>query len=170
MIFQDPASSLDPRMRARDIILEGFHIKRRKFDGVEEILKRVGLGPDSGSRFPHEFSGGERQRIAIARAMATRPEFIVCDEPVSSLDVSMQEEILNLLKRLQAESDLTYLFISHDLAAVEYMSDDVAVMYQGKIAECGDCRKVCRSPEHPYTKRLIESVLTFSLSPFWGRG
>ncbi len=162
-IFQDPFSSLDPKMKARDIITEGLTVRgisgERRRARLHEILEMVRLSRNSQDKYPHEFSGGQRQRIAIARAIITNPKFIVCDEPVSSLDVSIQAQILNLLKELQALLGLTYLFISHDLSVIEYMADEVAVMYQGKIVESGSKKEIYYSPKHPYTKRLIDSVL-----------
>ncbi|MFH1996359.1 MAG: ATP-binding cassette domain-containing protein [Candidatus Omnitrophota bacterium] len=163
-IFQDPFSSLDPKMTVASIVTEGLLVRgARKADRLKklrEVLEMVSLTGSSGSRYPHEFSGGQRQRIAIARAIAASPSFIICDEPVSSLDVSIQAEILNLLKRIQKELGLTYLFISHDLSVVEYMADEIAVMFEGKIVESGCRADVYAHPEHPYTKRLMSSILT----------
>ncbi len=130
----------------------------QRIDKVTDLLDRVGLSKDMMTRFPHEFSGGQRQRIGIARALAADPEFIICDEPVSALDVSVQAQIVNLLKDLQSEYELTYLFIAHDLAVVEHMSDDLIVMTEGKIVEQGDAKKVCSDPKHPYTQKLIQAV------------
>ncbi|MFC1577205.1 ATP-binding cassette domain-containing protein [Candidatus Omnitrophota bacterium] len=162
-IFQDPFSSLDPRMKVGDIICEGLDIRgspaAERSANLKKVLDLVRLPEASRGKYPHEFSGGQRQRIAIARAVSTNPKFIVCDEPVSSLDVSIQARILNLLKDLQEQLGLTYLFISHDLAVVEYMADEVAVMLQGKIVEQGPRNEIFSSPGHPYTKRLIDSIL-----------
>lgn len=162
IVFQDPYSSLDPRMRMGDIVLEGPSIlgKRRseKETLLKEVLEKVHLSPQDRHKYPHQFSGGQRQRIAIARAMATKPEFLILDEPVSSLDLLIQKDILNLLRSLQKELNLTYLFISHDLRVVEVMSDEVAVMYQGAIVEVASSRSIYTNPVHPYTKRLLESV------------
>jgi len=161
-IFQDPFSSLDPKMSVREIIAEGLRIrgaaKEERNKKVREIADMVSLSAGALNRYPHEFSGGQRQRIAIARAIATDPVFIVCDEPVSSLDVSIQAQILNLLKELQRRLGLTYLFISHDLAVVAYMADEVAVMRYGKIVEQGTRDEVYLRPKALYTKRLIASI------------
>jgi len=162
-IFQDPFASLDPKMSVEEIIAEGMIIRGKgaaeRARRVREVLDLVRLPERARSRYPHEFSGGQRQRIAIARAIATDPGFIVCDEPVSSLDVSIQAQILNLLKDIQAMLGLAYLFISHDLSVVEYMADEVAVMYQGRIVESGPTAALYASPRHPYTQRLIDSIL-----------
>jgi oligopeptide transport system ATP-binding protein len=163
IIFQDPFASLDPRMTVGDIIaepLENFGLahggqRRRR---VQELLRLVGLNPNFTNRYPHEFSGGQRQRIGIARALAVNPSFIVCDEPVSALDVSIQAQIINLLKDLQHEFHLTYLFIAHDLAVVRHLSDRVAVMYLGKIVEVADRREIYEHPQHPYTRALLSSI------------
>ena len=162
IIFQDPFTSLNPRKKIETIIgmpLEvhyGIHglEKRRK---VLELLKMVGMGAEHIDRYPHEFSGGQRQRLAIARALALNPELVICDEPVSALDVSIQAQILNLFRRLQDALGLTYLFISHDLGVVYHISDDVAVMYAGQIVELASVEEIFRSPVHPYTKALISS-------------
>lgn len=164
MIFQDPYASLNGRMKVRDIIAEGMDIHgivktREERDAkVNELLKMVGLNPEHANRYPHEFSGGQRQRIGIARALAVNPRFIVCDEPISALDVSIQAQIVNLLKKLQKEQQLTYLFIAHDLSMVKYISDRIAVMYQGKIVELGTADAVYHQPFHPYTKSLLSAI------------
>lgn len=164
MIFQDPYASLNGRMKIRDIIAEGMDIHgivktRAERDAkVNELLKMVGLNPEHANRYPHEFSGGQRQRIGIARALAVNPRFIVCDEPISALDVSIQAQIVNLLKKLQKEQQLTYLFIAHDLSMVKYISDRIAVMYQGKIVELGTADEVYHQAFHPYTKSLLSAI------------
>lgn len=163
IIFQDPYASLNPRMTVGNIISEAmvYHQivpKSQKEARVEELLIMVGLNPQFSQRFPHEFSGGQRQRIGIARALAMEPEFIVCDEPISALDVSIQAQVVNLLEGLQKELDLTYLFIAHDLSMVQHISDRVAVMYLGKIVEITDSKRLYESPQHPYTKALLSAV------------
>lgn len=164
MIFQDPFYSLDPRQRIESIIAEPLEIHYRKMDRNErrvrvmELLDKVGLPKTSLPRFPHEFSGGQRQRIGIARALAVQPEFIICDEPVSALDVSVQAQILNLLKDLQDELGLTYLFIGHDLAVIQHMSNHVLVMQQGRIVESASAEKVYTAPQHPYTRQLLAAA------------
>jgi peptide/nickel transport system ATP-binding protein len=164
MIFQDPYASLNPRWRVRDIVAEPLRAFRLLPDRgaerrrVEELLQEVGLSPQDGEKFPHEFSGGQRQRISIARALSSNPDFLVCDEPTSALDVSVQAQILNLMKRLQREHGLTYLFISHNLAVVRQMSDTVGVMYLGRIVELAPAESVFSRPRHPYTRALLEAI------------
>jgi len=163
IVFQDPYASLNPRMRVESIVGEGLLIhkinsKKTRKEVVASLVETVGLSPDSVSRYPHEFSGGQRQRIAIARALAIRPKFVVCDEPVSALDVSVQAQIINLLLSLQEEYNLTYLFISHDLRVVKHISDRVAVMYLGKIVELSNTEEIYKNPLHPYTKVLLSAV------------
>ncbi len=163
MIFQDPYASLNPRMNVRDIVgqplkVYGLASGRELEDRVANLLKLVGLQPEYMRRYPHAFSGGQRQRIGIARALALDPRILVCDEPVSALDVSVQAQILNLMLDLQAELGLTYLFISHDLGVVEHVADRVAVMYVGKIVETGSAEELFRSPAHPYTEALLSAV------------
>lgn len=164
IIFQDPYASLDPRKKVRDIIAEGIDIhhlaKNRKDrdDQVAWLMTSVGLRPEHLTRYPHEFSGGQRQRIGIARALATQPRFVVCDEPISALDVSIQAQVVNLLKKEQRERNLTYLFIAHDLSMVKYISDRIAVMYRGRIVEMGPAQAVYEHPLHPYTKSLISAI------------
>lgn len=163
MIFQDPYSSLNPRMTVADIIGEGIDIHglyrgRERASRIHELLALVGLPREHGSRFPHEFSGGQRQRIGIARSLAVEPTFIVCDEPISALDVSIQSQIVNLLMSLQERFSLTYLFISHDLSMVKYISERVAVMYLGKIVELAPSDELYDNPQHPYTKALLSAI------------
>ena len=164
MIFQDPQASLNPRMTVGDIIAEGIDIhklcktKQERTDKICELLETVGLNKEHANRFPHEFSGGQRQRIGIARALAVDPKMIVCDEPISALDVSIQAQVVNLLKDLQQQKGLTLLFIAHDLSMVKYISDRVAVMYRGKIVELGTSDEVYDNPVHSYTKSLISAV------------
>jgi peptide/nickel transport system ATP-binding protein len=164
MIFQDPYASLNPRWRVRDIIAEpirafGLLPNRAAEEArVAELLTQVGLSPLDGHKFPHEFSGGQRQRISIARALSSNPEFLVCDEPTSALDVSVQAQILNLMKELQSRMGLTYLFISHNLAVVRQVSDQIGVMYLGRIAELAPAESLFRRPRHPYTRALMEAI------------
>ena len=163
IIFQDPYASLNPRMRVGDIIGEGLEIHKlargkAKRDRIMELLHQVGLREDHYPRYPHEFSGGQRQRIGIARALAVSPKFIVCDEPVSSLDVSIQAQIINLLQELQEKMHLTYLFISHDLRVVEHISHRVAIMYLGKVVEIAAGETIYRDAKHPYTRALLSAV------------
>ena len=164
MIFQDPQASLNPRMTVGDIVAEGIDIhklassKQERMEKVYSLLELVGLNREHASRFPHEFSGGQRQRIGIARALAVNPSVLVCDEPISALDVSIQAQVVNLLKDLQKERNLTMLFIAHDLSMVKYISDRVAVMYRGKVVELGTPDAVYGDPVHSYTKSLISAV------------
>jgi peptide/nickel transport system ATP-binding protein len=164
MIFQDPYASLNPRWRVRDIVAEpirafGLLADRAAQEArVAELLTQVGLSPLDGHKFPHEFSGGQRQRISIARALSSNPEFLVCDEPTSALDVSVQAQILNLMKELQSRMGLTYLFISHNLAVVRQVSDRIGVMYLGRIAELAPAESLFRHPRHPYTRALMEAI------------
>ncbi|MBL8669220.1 MAG: ATP-binding cassette domain-containing protein [Alphaproteobacteria bacterium] len=170
MIFQDPYASLNPRWRVADIVAEpirahGLLAGRRAIaDRVGELLTQVGLAASDGARFPHEFSGGQRQRISIARALAGAPEFLVCDEPTSALDVSVQAQILNLMKDLQRSLGLTYLFISHNLAVVFHMADRVGVMYLGRLVEVADVDRLFRAPLHPYTRLLLDTIPDLSMS------
>ena len=167
MIFQDPFGSLNPRHTVFQIVGEALEIhfpamsRSDRRERVSELMKQVGLKVEMMERYPHEFSGGQRQRIGIARALAVKPRFIVCDEPVSALDVSVQAQIVNLLEDLQEELGLTYLFIAHDLAVVEHMSDEVLVMYRGKIVESASAEAIYESPQHEYTKRLLAAVPKF---------
>ena len=159
MIFQDPQASLNPRMVVSDIIAEGIDIhglagsKKERLDRVHDLLETVGLSKEHANRFPHEFSGGQRQRIGVARALAVEPEFIVADEPVSALDVSIQAQVINLMRQLQRDRDLTYLFISHDLSVVKYISDRVGVMYLGQLVELADSDELYANPLHPLHPR-----------------
>lgn len=163
MIFQNPYSSLNPRMTVKDIVGEGIRLHEKISDKelddrIESLLKTVGLNRDHMSRFPHEFSGGQRQRIGIARALSVDPKFIVCDEPISALDVSIQAQVLNMLKKLQKDRSLTYLFIAHDLSVVKYISDKVIVMYLGMVVEQADAVELYKNPLHPYTKALLSAI------------
>ncbi|SOC41892.1 ABC transporter ATP-binding protein [Ureibacillus acetophenoni] len=164
MIFQDPYASLNPRMTAGEIISEGFEIhglyknKKERQERIGTLLEAVGLNKEHANRYAHEFSGGQRQRIGIARALSLNPSFIIADEPISALDVSIQAQVVNLLKKLQRERNLTYLFIAHDLSMVKYISDRIAVMYHGKIVELGDADEIYNNPIHPYTKSLLSAV------------
>lgn len=163
IIFQDPYASLNPRMTVGDIIGEGIDIHNlytgeKRMDRIYEVLELVGLNREHASRFPHEFSGGQRQRIGIARALAIEPKFIVCDEPISALDVSIQAQVVNLLIKLQRELGLTYLFIAHDLSMVKHISDRVGVMYLGSMVELASSKELYDNPVHPYTKALLSSI------------
>lgn len=164
LIFQDPYSALNPRMTAGENIAEPLLIhrlatKKNVREQATELLNLVGLCDSAFGKYPHQFSGGQRQRIVIARALALKPKLIVCDEPISSLDMSVQAQIVNLLKKLQKEFQMTYLFIAHDLNMIKYISDRVAVMHQGTIIECGNTDEVYSNPQHPYTKKLLSSIL-----------
>jgi peptide/nickel transport system ATP-binding protein len=170
MIFQDPYASLNPRWRVADIIAEPLRV-HRLLDGeravmrrVTELLDEVRLSARDGEKFPHEFSGGQRQRISVARALASNPEFLVCDEPTSALDVSVQAQILNLMKDLQRELGLSYLFISHNLAVVYHIADDLGVMYLGRLVEWGPARELLRNPQHPYTRMLLDAIPDLEMS------
>ena len=163
IIFQDPYASLDPRVPIGESVMEGLHIhnigtRQERYDLMIDTLKKVGLEDYHARRYPHEFSGGQRQRIGIARALALRPNFIICDEPVSALDVSIQSQVLNILKDLQKEFGLTYLFIAHNLSVVEHISDRVAVMYLGKMVELTSREDLFKQPLHPYTKALMTAI------------
>ena len=164
IIFQDPFSSLNPRMKVGKIIEEPMKIhglypdKKEREAKVRELMEHIGIRPENYNRYPHQFSGGQRQRVGIARALALHPELVVCDEPVSALDVSIQAQILNLLRDLQQDFHLTYLFISHDLSVVRYIADRVCVMFLGRICEIGEAEQIYSHPRHPYTKFLMESV------------
>ncbi|PLR97610.1 ABC transporter ATP-binding protein [Bacillus sp. T33-2] len=164
MIFQDPYASLNPRMTVADIIAEGIDIhglaksKKERMERVYELLATVGLNKEHANRYPHEFSGGQRQRIGIARALAVEPEFIIADEPISALDVSIQAQVVNLMKKLQREKGLTYLFIAHDLSMVKYISDRIGVMYYGKLVELAPAEVLYKNPLHPYTQSLLSAI------------
>jgi len=164
MIFQDPYASLNPRMKVKDIVAEGIDINHLAKDDadrtkrVEDLLETVGLNKDHSSRYPHEFSGGQRQRIGIARALAVNPKFVIADEPISALDVSIQAQVVNLMKKLQREQGLTYLFIAHDLSMVKYISDRIGVMHYGRMLEIADSDEIYAHPLHDYTKSLLSAV------------
>ena len=164
IVFQDPYSSLDPRMKVADIVGEGIDIhrlaasKQERSEQVLRLLQTVGLNEEHAERYPHEFSGGQRQRIGIARALAVHPEFLVCDEPISALDVSIQAQIVNMFEELQEKMNLTYLFIAHDLSVVNYITDRIGVMYLGKLVEVGRSLEVCFHSAHPYTQSLISAI------------
>lgn len=164
IIFQDPSASLDPRMTVREIIGEAIDIhglaksKKGRNERIQQLLDQVGLNSEHANRYPHEFSGGQQQRIGIARALAVEPEFIVCDEPISALDVSIQSQIVNMLEDMQQEMGLTYLFIAHDLSVVKHISSRIGVMYLGNLVELGESRELHRNPLHPYTRTLLSAV------------
>lgn len=164
IVFQDPYASLNPRMTVADIVAEPIDIhklavnKKERQERIIEMLSRVGLNSEHANRYPHEFSGGQRQRIGIARALAVNPEFIVCDEPVSALDVSIQAQIVNMFEELQSDLGLTYLFIAHDLSVVKHISNRIGVMYLGKLVELGSSREIAMNPIHPYTKSLLSAI------------
>lgn len=164
MIFQDPYASLNPRMKVKDIIAEGIDVhhlatsNQDRDDRVAHLLEVVGLNPDHATRYPYEFSGGQRQRIGIARALAVEPEFIIADEPISALDVSIQAQVVNLLQDLQAQHELTYLFIAHDLSMVKYISDRIGVIHYGRLMEIAPADEIYANPLHPYTKSLLSAV------------
>lgn len=164
IVFQDPYASLDPRMTVGDIVGEAIDVhkmaanKQERYDIIIEMLRRVGLNSEHANRYPHEFSGGQRQRVGIARALAVRPEFIVCDEPISALDVSIQAQVINMFEDLQEEMGLTYLFIAHDLSAVKHISNRIGVMYLGRMVELADSYELIARPLHPYTKSLISAI------------
>ncbi len=163
MIFQDPYASLNPRMTVGEIIAEGLYLNsmgsaKERYEKVIELLETVGLRREHAERFPHEFSGGQRQRIGIARALAVEPEFIIADEPISALDVSVQAQVVNLMKKLQREKQLTYLFIAHDLAMVKHISDRIGVMYLGNLVELTSSEQLYANPKHPYTQALLSAI------------
>lgn len=164
IVFQDPYASLDPRMTVGDIVGEPIDIhklaanKKERYDRIIELLQRVGLNSEHANRYPHEFSGGQRQRVGIARSLAVNPEFIVCDEPISALDVSIQAQVINMFEDLQAELGLSYLFIAHDLSVVKHISDRIAVMYLGKMVELADSYEITMHSVHPYTRSLVSAI------------
>ena len=164
IVFQDPSASLDPRMTVGEIIGEALLVHRPDLKGaayrerINELLETVGLNSEHSNRFPHEFSGGQQQRVGIARALAVEPEFIVCDEPISALDVSIQSQVVNMLEDLQAEKHLTYLFIAHDISVVRHVSNRIGVMYLGQMVELAESYELCSNPMHPYTKSLLSAV------------
>lgn len=164
MIFQDPYASLNPRMKVRDIIADGIDVNglvkspEERSEKVDELLRTVGLNPSHGTRYPHEFSGGQRQRIGIARALAVNPRFIICDEPISALDVSIQAQVVNLLQDLQKQQQLTYLFIAHDLSMVKHISDRIGVMHNGRLLEMGTSDEIYHHGVHPYTESLLSAI------------
>ena len=164
IVFQDPYASLDPRMTVGDIVGEAIDVHKmaandkERYEIIIEMLRRVGLNSEHANRYPHEFSGGQRQRVGIARALAVRPEFIVCDEPISALDVSIQAQVINMFEDLQQEMGLTYLFIAHDLSAVKHISNRIGVMYLGRMVELADSYELITRPLHPYTKSLISAI------------
>lgn len=164
IVFQDPYASLDPRMTVADIVGEAIDAhklasnKKERYDMIIEMLCRVGLNSEHANRYPHEFSGGQRQRVGIARALAVRPEFVVCDEPISALDVSIQAQVINMFEDLQQEMGLTYMFIAHDLSVVKHISNRIGVMYLGRMVELADSRELTVNPLHPYTKSLISAI------------
>ena len=163
MIFQDPFASLNPRLRVGEILAEGMQAlgvtpANEQNEQIAQLLRQVGLPVDAVDRYPHEFSGGQRQRIAIARALAVKPEILICDEPTSALDVSVQAQILNLLKELQSTLGISYLFITHNFGVVDYLADDIAVMYLGRIVEYGKAKAILNHPQHPYTQALLSAV------------
>ena len=164
IVFQDPYASLDPRMTVGDIVGEAIDVhkmaanKQERYDIIIEMLQRVGLNSEHANRYPHEFSGGQRQRVGIARALAVRPQFIVCDEPISALDVSIQAQVINMFEDLQADIGLTYLFIAHDLSAVKHISNRIGVMYLGRMVELAESYELITRPLHPYTKSLISAI------------
>ena len=164
IVFQDPYASLDPRMTVGDIVGEAIEVhkmaasKQERYDIIIEMLQRVGLNSEHANRYPHEFSGGQRQRVGIARALAVRPQFIVCDEPISALDVSIQAQVINMFEDLQADMGLTYLFIAHDLSAVKHISNRIGVMYLGRMVELAESYELITRPLHPYTKSLISAI------------
>ena len=164
IVFQDPYASLDPRMTVGDIVGEAIDVhklaknKEERYEIIIEMLRRVGLNSEHANRYPHEFSGGQRQRVGIARALAVSPEFIVCDEPISALDVSIQAQVINMFEELQEELGLTYLFIAHDLSVVKHISNRIGVMYLGRMVELADSYELTANPMHPYTQSLISAI------------